>query len=496
MNPSRLTISCCSFIFVNIEKKRTYNLINKALLFVCFFSMTYTLSRPAYADIVPLDISLGVNYDGYISNAEASHAALYDPPSSWGFVSRDVGRVFGEHQLGFWGTYSWDNQSDSGLPVSGELSTNYGIFRLNTSRDAAPQAGFVLPPQGSTPQLSTHPNVVRAHRPHSPSLEHPGAAVDVTLPIEQHARYASINFLMSGSGNKTMLYALYDNGLGDVDRVLIYDSMGIPDPEVQEIGFPEPRSVSTNNPDLVSALRMDNRWENYEGRSHIRPGITHIWTFASPLALDSSRTLRGFTLAVYNEDIWKARSAFIYAASADRLNVPALSSAAKATTIAEDGSRYVSTHNNLLRKIDNNGAELWSQSLGLINSEPLIGASNTLFVGSTNAHVYSINADAGNVLWSADTQGAVAGLAFNNEKNTVFAITQNGWLYAFDLNGTELWRLRLNVSANATVNAAPIVSPASAPTDYLYIKDSEGRLYAVEPANPLQNREASVVWVR
>ncbi|WP_086930766.1 PQQ-binding-like beta-propeller repeat protein [Agarilytica rhodophyticola] len=496
MNPSRLTISCCSFIFLNLERKRTYNMINRIFLFICFFSIVQVVPRSAYADIVPLDISLGVNYDGYISNAEASHAALYDPPASWGFVSSDVGRVFGDHNLSFGVTYSWDDQSDSGLPSSGELTTAYGLFRLDTSRDAVPQGGFVLRPQGEPQHLQTQPNVVRAHRPHSSSNTHPLASVDVTLPLDQQARYASINFLISGSGNKTMLYALYDNGQGDVDRVLIYDSMGIPDPEVQEIGFPEPRSVSTNNPDLVSALRMDHRWENYEGRSHIRPGITHIWTFASPLALDSSRTLRGFTLAVYNEDIWKARSAFIYAASADRLNVPALSSAAKATTIAEDGSRYVSTHNSLLRKLDTDGSELWSQSLGLINAEPLIGSNNTIFVGSNNTDVYSINTISGDVLWSADTQGAVAGLAFNNEKNTVFAITQNGWLYAFDVNGTELWRLRLNVSANTTVNAAPIVSPASAPTDYLYIKDSEGRLYAVEPANPLQNREASVVWVR
>ena len=268
------------------------------------------------AEVVSLDLSNGFNHDGYISVAEAEHAALYDPPENWGFINREVGRVFGDHFLSLWWlSYAWDDQGYSGLPADGVINTDYGLFQLSTQRDAEPAGGYeYLLPSEFTP-LPTAPNVVRAYRPHSPDQNHPTASVNIDLPVAQQVRYNSVNFLVSGSEHKVFIYANYDDGAGGIDQQLLFEAPGAPK-TTEETGFPEAKTDVSKNAAIIPALSMDHMWVKVNNRSQIQPYPSTIWTFANPLSVDSTKTLRGFTFAIYNEDSWRARRAFMYAASA------------------------------------------------------------------------------------------------------------------------------------------------------------------------------------
>lgn len=276
-------------------------------------------SLPCAAEVVPLSMTSGANYDAYITVAEANHAKLYDPPANWGLSSRMVNQVFGQHAAGATGRgYTWMDQTTSGLPTNGALTTGYGPFQLSLARDAAPAGGFVVGPVGSPPVLPVAPNVLRAFRPHAGTNGSPGATASVVLPPSQQAKYSSINFLVSGNNGKVLIYADYDNGAGGLDSQLIYQSPGTP-LTTGETGFPEVVSSTSTNPHLVPALTMSKVWAQTSNYSNITSATATLWTFANPIPLDANKVLDGFTVAIYDADIWKTRNAVIYAASADRV---------------------------------------------------------------------------------------------------------------------------------------------------------------------------------
>lgn len=286
----------------------------------CLTLITLAGATSARADVVPLDLSGGFNYDAYISSAESSHALTYNPPANWGLGSRMVSSVFGEHSAGATGrNYAWDDQTTSGLPATGELSTAYGDFQLSTVRDAEPSGGYVQGPTGSPPTLPLAGNALRVHRPHSGSTGSPSAVASAALPLAQQGTYDSINFLVSGNNGKVLIYADYDDGGGGVDTQLIYESPGTPK-TTGETGFPEVVSSSATNPDLVPALTMSKYWGQSSNYSNIVNGTATLWTFDEPIALDPAKTLLGVTLAIYDADTWKSRTAVIYAASANAVS--------------------------------------------------------------------------------------------------------------------------------------------------------------------------------
>ncbi len=217
------------------------------------------LAASAAAEVVSLDISAGFTYDGYISDAEADHAYLYNPPGDWGLSSRMVHAVFGDHSTSPYGrNYAWQAQvpqGGTGLPDNGQITTSYGTFALCTTLDAEPVGGFVQTTKPTCPTgiLPIAANVVRAYRPHTGQKGTPDVSASVTLPGDQQDYYDSINFLLSGSNGKVMIYADYDDGQGGVDQQLIYTSPGTPKTP-SETGLPDLLNSSSTNPDIVEVV--------------------------------------------------------------------------------------------------------------------------------------------------------------------------------------------------------------------------------------------------
>jgi len=106
---------------------------------------------------------------------------------------------------------------------------------------------------------------------------------------------------------------------------LIYQSPGTPK-QPDETGFPDILTSSSANPDIVevTSAQMDYSWGQTGTESDVRNTTARVWTFATALTLDPDKTLNGLTLAIYDEDSWKTRTAILYAACADSAapNVP------------------------------------------------------------------------------------------------------------------------------------------------------------------------------
>src|SRR5688572_6813744 len=81
------------------------------------------LGSSALASPVYLDLSDGLNYDAWVSEAEAAEAISYDPPEDWNAGNRrTVNAIFGQN--GLWNatsTFAWQDQISSGvgLPTDG-----------------------------------------------------------------------------------------------------------------------------------------------------------------------------------------------------------------------------------------------------------------------------------------------------------------------------------------------------------------------------------------
>ena len=348
-------------------------------LMISLISLTASGQEPEV-----LNLFAGFNYDGFISNAEAAHAMLYNPPAKWRLSRRMVNYVFGEHSSSFTKSgcnYAWQHQVPSGgvgLPDNGIVTTNYGVFQLSTALGNEPADGYtqVPPPTKPTGLLPMAANMIRVFRPYSNMKGWESATATVTLPPAQQGFYESVNFLVSGSNGKVRIFADYDNSQGRVNRVLIYESPGEPK-TFSETGFPDLTATASANPDIVAIpdLAMTHLWGCKSNYSAVVKSPARIWTFAQPLPLDPKQKLIGFTLAVHDDDIYKSRSAIIYAASAASA-VPAI-----VQPVAHAGQ------NQTVVDVDRNGSEPvqldGSASTGSIQSYVWTRAGDVIATGPT-----------------------------------------------------------------------------------------------------------------
>jgi len=164
------------------------------------------------ADPIPLDISSGLNYDGYISTAEHAEAHSYNPPENWTdptpIGSRMVKNVFGEHSFSNWNygnnIFTWQHQvseSDVGLPDDGVITSGDWTYQLITDLDAEPEGGWSNPeyaaPTNPKGLLPLKPNVIYVRKVHG-DTDPEYAHAEVILPAEQQDCYAELNMLFFG----------------------------------------------------------------------------------------------------------------------------------------------------------------------------------------------------------------------------------------------------------------------------------------------------------
>jgi outer membrane protein assembly factor BamB len=133
------------------------------------------------------------------------------------------------------------------------------------------------------------------------------------------------------------------------------------------------------------------------------------------------------------------------------------------------------------------GEALWRFGTGgKIYGTPQV-SDGRVFVGSEDQHVYAIDAAGGHQIWQASVAGAVtASLSVANGQ--LYAATRAGSINTLDLaNGRLAWRFEAPKAADPANGRAipgirPLVSfvmPPAVEPDFLYVGDTNGRLYKI-----------------
>ncbi len=255
---------------------------------------------------VQLDLADGLNYDGYITQAEVTEADSYDPPGDWDqpdkLSSRMVGAVFGDHRFAQWSygnhNFIWQQdltENDIGLPEDGIIVAGDWEYHLVTELDAEPVGGWGNPeypaPTSPVGLMPTVPNVIYIRRVHA-ETDPETAYASVTLPAAQQQTYESINLLMfgnSGAGRFVEISAVYADAPEEPELVWLGQ---LPNPS----GVLDSDTYPTHD-DLAVAFTTDRIWSNSgsPSRNTMSSQTARIYHFVDGLALDSERVLTGLT---------------------------------------------------------------------------------------------------------------------------------------------------------------------------------------------------------
>jgi len=301
-----------------------------AVVFVC--GMASSAMGGAAVQIQMTDAQC--NYDGYISQDEANHGRLYDPRGEWGLSRRSVGgHVFGEHfadRCMVWDSQFADPEDGVGIPADGVITTSYGSFQLSTTLDSgavpteplmttddAPYTNTNYPDQiwdNPKGKLAMPDNILRVWRNRDGLPSHASAIQTFMLDVTEQGQYSDLNMLVQGSNEQVSVHAEYDDGAGGLERVLLYASF-FQDAN-NEVGWPAWNNTTSSNPDMELAFTTTHHWGMSGDSSAIRTDDGHLWTFKQPLLLDSTKTLKGITVEVYDVGAWDGRDAYVFAMTA------------------------------------------------------------------------------------------------------------------------------------------------------------------------------------
>jgi len=255
---------------------------------------------------IQMDLSDGLNYDGYISQAEVDEADAYNPPANWNDPavpgSRMVKSIFGDHSFAQWksGNQSFVWQQDLtednvGLPEDGIIVSGNWEYHLVTELDAEPIGGWGNPeypaPTSPVGLMPTVPNVIYIRRIHN-DTDPDTAYTRVTFPADQQQAYESVNLLMfgnSGDGRFVEISAVYADAPEEPELVWL-GQLPTPIAELDSATYP------THN-DLAVAFTTDRLWSNSDSpsRNTMSSQTARIYHFTDGLALDNERVLMGLT---------------------------------------------------------------------------------------------------------------------------------------------------------------------------------------------------------
>jgi MYXO-CTERM domain-containing protein len=300
------------------EREKTMSISRLGKLTVAVLVALLFGAAAVQAAVVPLDLSDGYNYDGWISGAEVAEANAYSPPEDWGPSRRHVNAIFGQHYPlgGKAHTFVFQDQtSGTGLPVDGVISQGDWTYQLNVTRDAEPAGGWGNPeyPKGTNPNglLPRASNVVRAYAPHTRTADPATAKVSFSLAPAQQGLYESLNMLLVGSNDTVRFYADYVDG-----QELLWSGQIAP-----------ANWVTPSASELEEAVVTTHYWGQSGDRSGVRNtdgGYTNgirMWQFTDGLTLDPTRQLDGLTVHLAPGS-WNSRNVTVFAASATPFQQP------------------------------------------------------------------------------------------------------------------------------------------------------------------------------
>jgi len=139
-----------------------------------------------------------------------------------------------------------------------------------------------------------------------------------------------------------------------------------------------------------------------------------------------------------------------------------------------DGIVYAPSNDGSVYAIDANGDLEWAFATGhYVWAQPVI-SSDAIFVGSMDHFIYAVSMN-GEEIWSVQMAGAVVGTpVLSEDETTLFVSSIGNEIAALSASsGDRLWTF----STEASVWGRAVLADGT-----LYVADSDGNLYALDPA--------------
>jgi|SRR5579871_395748 len=153
--------------------------------------------------------------------------------------------------------------------------------------------------------------------------------------------------------------------------------------------------------------------------------------------------------------------------------------------VTADGTMYGFDSGGMGYAIDAKGNVLWKKQIGP-NGFQFFGGSATGKIGNTifsilnDGSLHAVDAGNGNNLWTAPVGGAAREInsgPISDGNNTLYVNGNDGFVYAFDINGKQVWKLPTSgVAASMDVAGTPAIGNDGT----LYVPGNDGNLYAFQ----------------
>jgi len=154
--------------------------------------------------------------------------------------------------------------------------------------------------------------------------------------------------------------------------------------------------------------------------------------------------------------------------------------------IGSDGTIYVGSLDSYLYSLNPEGTLKWRYQTGSgIGSSPAISSNGTIYVGSDDHYLYALNPD-GTLKWRYQTGSGIGSSPAISSDGTIYVGSDDYYLYALNPDGTLKWRYQTGVN----INSSPAIG--SDGTIYVgshdhYIEGLDDRyLYALNPNGTLK----------
>ena len=147
--------------------------------------------------------------------------------------------------------------------------------------------------------------------------------------------------------------------------------------------------------------------------------------------------------------------------------------------IGPNGTVYVGSGDGSLYSVQSDGTQSWTfqtkdfteDSGKGVDSSPAIGPTGTVYVGSDDGNLYAINPD-GTRKWVFNTGGAVTSSPAVGADGMIYVGSSDGNLYAVTPDGSQKWAFETERFA---------ASPAVARDGTIYVGSGDTNLYALNP---------------
>ena len=123
---------------------------------------------------------------------------------------------------------------------------------------------------------------------------------------------------------------------------------------------------------------------------------------------------------------------------------------------------------------------------GSVFSSPVIGSDGTVYVGSSDNHLYAINRD-GSLKWKFKTEDDVSSSPAVESDGTIYAGSKDNYLYAITPDGSLKWKFETGDDVWS--------SPAIGPDGTVYVGSGDNYLYALNPDGSLKWKFKTGDWV-